>query len=65
MAPINRSRLQVVYSVMGIALFIAGLYVAYEATISWIATPSQWNEGIVVAILVILLFYGSHEYLHL
>ena len=48
---------------LGIIFFVVGLYFAYEATVSWIVSPTQWNEGIVVAIALILALYAGYEYL--
>lgn len=59
----KKSRLQTIYGIVGIVLFVLGLFLAYEGVLSWRVSPAQWNEGVLVAVLVILLLYGTHEYL--
>lgn len=61
----SKSKFQSIYVGLGIILFILGQYLAYEAAVSRIASPTQWNEGMAVAILITLVYYGGYEYLHL
>ena len=61
----DKSKLATAYGFAILILLVTGLFLAYEGTIYWQFSPSQWNEGIAGAVAVVIIMRAVQEYLHL
>jgi hypothetical protein len=62
----NKSTIHSIHALTGMILFVVSLYLAYNGVVSNPpATAADYNLAIVVTVAVILILYGTHEYLHL